>query len=154
VFNRGESFARVGVEVVDDPASWRRRRSTGTASTRSSSAFKQFVNNTSTEACWAARAPDPNDADALAGSAYVYFADYLYGSGDPRTDYEAKLLGQAERAIGLARDNVRAYFVKADYLNNSRRHREGLAAAEASLAINPNFALLLAQRAIADNSLG
>jgi TolB-like protein/Flp pilus assembly protein TadD len=97
---------------------------------------------------------DPNDADALAGSAYVYFGDFLYGWGEPGTDYEAKVLGQAERAISLAPDNVRGYFVKAGYLNNSRRPREGLAAAEAGLAINPNFVLLLAQRAIAENSLG
>jgi adenylate cyclase len=97
---------------------------------------------------------DPNDADALAGSAYSYFHDYLYGWGDPGTDYEDKVLGQATRAIALAPDNVRALFVKADYLNSSRRPREGLAAAEAGLAIDPNFPLLLAQRAMAENALG
>jgi tetratricopeptide (TPR) repeat protein len=97
---------------------------------------------------------DANDADALAGSAYVYFSDFLYGWGEPGTDYEAKVLGQAEKAISLAPDNVRAYFVKADYLNNSRRPRDALAAAESGLAINPNFVLLLAMRAIAENSLG
>jgi tetratricopeptide (TPR) repeat protein len=53
----------------------------------------------------------------------------------------------------LAPDNVRAYFVKADYLNGTRRPSEGLAAAETGLSINPNFVLLLAQRAIAENSL-
>jgi adenylate cyclase len=97
---------------------------------------------------------DPNDADALAGSAYAYFHDYFYGWGDPGTDYEDKVLGQATRAITLAPDNVRALFVKADYLNSSRRPREGLAAAEAGLAINPDFPLLLAQRAMAENALG
>jgi tetratricopeptide (TPR) repeat protein len=51
-------------------------------------------------------------------------------------------------------NNVRAYFVKADYLNSSRRPREGLAAAESGLSINPNFVLLLLQRALAENSLG
>jgi adenylate cyclase len=45
---------------------------------------------------------DPNDADALAGGAYVYYGDFLYGWGDPGTDYEAKVLGQANRAIELA----------------------------------------------------
>jgi adenylate cyclase len=64
------------------------------------------------------------------------------------------VLAQADEAIGLASDNVRAYFVKANYLNNSRRFREALGVAEAGLAINPNFAPLLAMRAIAENSFG
>jgi TolB-like protein len=97
---------------------------------------------------------DPNDADALAGSAFTYFLDRDFGWGDPATDYEAKVLGQADRAIVLAPDNVRGYFVKALYLNDSRRPREALVAAEAGLAINPNFAPLLAERATDENSLG
>jgi hypothetical protein len=74
---------------------------------------------------------DPNDADSLAGSACTYFVDWIYGWGDPGTDYEAKVLGQADRAITLAPDNVRGYFAKGFYLSESRRPREGLAAAEA-----------------------
>ena len=35
---------------------------------------------------------DPNDADALAGSAETYVVDYFYGWGDPGTDYEDKVL--------------------------------------------------------------
>jgi tetratricopeptide (TPR) repeat protein len=38
---------------------------------------------------------DPNDADALAGSAITDFDEYMFGWGDPKTDYEAKILGQA-----------------------------------------------------------
>ena len=97
---------------------------------------------------------EPNDPDALAGSAYTHFNDFLYGWSDAPTDYEAKVLGQANRAIALAPDNVRAYFVKALYLSNSRRPSEGLRAADAGLAINPNFVLLLGARAIAENMLG
>jgi TolB-like protein len=50
------------------------------------------------------RAPqiDPNDADALAGSAYAYYISRMFAWGDPGTDYEAKVLGQADRAIVLA----------------------------------------------------
>ena len=55
---------------------------------------------------------DPNDADALAGSAYTYAVDWAYGWGDPGTDYEAKALGQADRAITRAPDNIRGYFAK------------------------------------------
>jgi adenylate cyclase len=97
---------------------------------------------------------EPNDPDALAGSAYAYFNDFLYGWSDPPPDYEAKVLGQVNRAITLAPDNVRAYFVKALYLGNSRRASEALGAADAGLAINPNFVLLLGARAIAENMLG
>jgi adenylate cyclase len=97
---------------------------------------------------------DPNDADALAGSAYAYYSDRLFAGGDPGTDYEAKVLGQANRAIVLAPDNVRAYYVKSSYLTHSQRPREGLAVAEAGLVINPNFAMLLTSRILAENSLG
>jgi hypothetical protein len=33
---------------------------------------------------------DPNDADALAGSAYTHFVDFLFGWSGPETGYEEK----------------------------------------------------------------
>ena len=96
---------------------------------------------------------DPNDADALAGSAYTYYVDYIDGWGNPGVDYEAKVLGQADRAIALAPDNARGYSVKGSYLSMSRRPREGLAAADAGLAINPNFVTLFVSRSLAELSL-
>ena len=59
---------------------------------------------------------DPNDADALAGDAYTYLLDYIYGWTNPQTDYDAKILAQADRAIALAPDNWRAYYAKCTYL--------------------------------------
>ena len=97
---------------------------------------------------------DQNDADSLAGSAYTYLLDYLFGWGDAKTDYGAKALGQADRAIVLAPDSVRGYYIKAEYLSQSRHSREGLAAADAGLAINPNFVMLFAPRIIAELGLG
>jgi adenylate cyclase len=97
---------------------------------------------------------DENDPDALAGSAYTYWVDFLYGRSDAPIDFETKVLGQANRAIAVAPDNVRAYFVKALYLSSTRRPNEALGAADAGLAINPNFVLLLASRAGAENDLG
>jgi adenylate cyclase len=97
---------------------------------------------------------DPNDADALAGNADTYYTDYFYGWGDNATDYEAKVLGQADKAIVLAPNNTRAYYVKSAYLSMSRRPGEALGAAEAGLAINPNFAPLFLPKSIAENSLG
>src|SRR4029077_20303652 len=69
-------------------------------------------------------------------------------------DYDTKVLGQADRAIMLVRDNMRAYWVKCNYLFTSRRPNEALGAANAGLAINPNYAPLLAARSTAESSLG
>jgi adenylate cyclase len=92
---------------------------------------------------------DPNDAEALVGVAGTYSWEY-YLWGNPATDYDAKILGQVDRSIALARDNPRAYWVKSGYLTGSRRPNEGLRVADAGLAIDPNYATLLTQRSIAE----
>ena len=97
---------------------------------------------------------DPNDADALAGSASAYLTDYFNGFGDPGTDYETKVLGQANRAIALDADNLRAYYAKAGYLGLSRRASEALGVTDAGLAINPNYVPLYVPRTLVENSLG
>ena len=56
-----------------------------------------------------ALAINPNYADALAGDAYVYMVDYIYNWGPAGTDYEGKIIGQANRAIALAPDDPRGY---------------------------------------------
>ena len=101
-----------------------------------------------------ALAIDPNDADALADAAFAYFLDYFYEWRTTATDYDAKVLGQADRAIALAPDNVWAYWVKSFYLIGSRRPNEGLRAADEGLAINPNYAPLYNARGWAEISLG
>ena len=98
---------------------------------------------------------DPNDADALAGSAYSNFVEYFNGWTDPQIDYEAQILGQANRAIELAPNNVRAYFAKGWYLTLvAHRYSEALGVTDAGLAINPNFVPLFGPRLDAENSLG
>jgi TolB-like protein/Flp pilus assembly protein TadD len=97
---------------------------------------------------------DPNDTDALAGSAYAYFNDFLFGWSDGPIDYETKVLTQASRAIDLAPDNVRAYFPKASYLATSRHPSEALGVADSGLAVNPNYVPLYVPRAHAENALG
>ncbi len=84
----------------------------------------------------------------------TYLLDYIYNWGDPGTDYEVKVLEETNRAIGLDPSNVRAYFVKAQYLNLSGRAGEGLGAAEAGLAVDPNYVLLYIPRVAAENALG
>jgi adenylate cyclase len=97
---------------------------------------------------------DPNDAQALAGSAETYMNDHFNGWSEPGTDYEVKVLGQANRAINLAPDDPYVYYPKANFLALSGRPGEALSAADAGLAHNPNFVLLYVPRAVAENSLG
>jgi adenylate cyclase len=84
---------------------------------------------------------DPNDTTALTGDAATYWMEHSYFGTNPETDYDAKILGQADRAIALAPDNAWAYLIKSYYLNNSSRPVDGLRAAEAALAIDPNSAV-------------
>jgi class 3 adenylate cyclase/TolB-like protein len=59
---------------------------------------------------------NPGYAQALAGSAETYYNDYVHGWGDPRTDYEAKVVGQADQAIRIAPNDPYVYYPKAIYL--------------------------------------
>ena len=97
---------------------------------------------------------DPNDAAALAGEAHTYVNEYGLGWTNPETDYDAKILGQADRSIGIARDNMNAYGAKAIYLNVTLRSNDALRVANAGLAINPNSAYLHGIRSNAETYLG
>jgi adenylate cyclase len=96
---------------------------------------------------------DPNDADALAGEANTYMAEYAYGWTNPETDYDAKILGQADRSIALAPDNMNAYGAKSLYLNISLRPNDALRVADAGLAVDPNYAYLYGVRSTAETYL-
>jgi len=96
---------------------------------------------------------DPDDADALAGDAMTYGFDIVFGWTNPEIDYDAKILGQADHAISLAPDSVRAYYAKSMYLL-LRRPDEALRAADAGLAANPNYANLYEARGFVEVSLG
>ena len=86
-----------------------------------------------------ALAIDPNYPAALAGDAYTYAVDFDVGWTDPQIDYDAKIIGQADRALALARDTMDAYIAKAYYLGNLRlRENEAFDVAEAELAVDPN----------------
>jgi adenylate cyclase len=102
-----------------------------------------------------ALAIDPNYAAALAGDAYTYAVDFDLGWTDPQIDYDAKIIGQADRALALASDTMDAYVAKAYYLGNLRlRENEGFDVAEAGLAVDPNYARLYSFRALAETGLG
>jgi adenylate cyclase len=96
---------------------------------------------------------DPNDTEALAGEAMAYTFEYAFGWRNPETDYDAKILGQADRSIALARDNMHTYSAKSSYLALSLRPNDGLRVANAGLVINPNYAPLYAIRGNAETYL-
>ena len=101
-----------------------------------------------------ALAIDPDNPDALAGSAFTYYIDYYYGLRPDITDYDAKILAPADRAISLDPNNVQAYLVKGSYLVGTHRTQDGLRAVNEGLAIDPNYAPLYNTRAWALGLLG
>ncbi|HEY1884470.1 MAG TPA: hypothetical protein VGG86_00275, partial [Roseiarcus sp.] len=101
-----------------------------------------------------ALAIDPNYADALAGDAMTYMVDYLYGWSPAGTDYDEKVIGQADRAIALAPDDVRGYYPKSVYLRMSNRANEAVQVAGDGLAVNPNSNQLYGARSAAEVALG
>jgi adenylate cyclase len=101
-----------------------------------------------------ALAIDPNYADALAGDAMTYMVDYLYAWSPAGTDYDEKIIGQADRAIALAPDDVRGYYPKSVYLRMSNRANEAVKVADDGLAVNPNSNQLYGARSAAEVVLG
>jgi adenylate cyclase len=97
---------------------------------------------------------DPDDADALAGEALTYLVERAFFPSSVATDYEAKIIGQADRAIALAPQTEEAYYAKSQYLATTQRADEALRAAETGLAMNPNSARLYGARGLAEMSLG
>jgi adenylate cyclase len=97
---------------------------------------------------------DPDDATALAGSAATYLIEYACGWANPETDYEAKIAGQADRAIALAPRTPWNYSAKVNWLSMTGRAKEGLRVADAEIAINPNYAAAYSYRAVAETNLG
>jgi adenylate cyclase len=96
---------------------------------------------------------DPNDADALTWEAEAYKNEFAAGWRNPAIDYEAKVIGQADRAISLAPDNARAYATKSNFYTVTGRPSEALSVADAGLVVNPNYAGLYEVRAYAEISL-
>jgi adenylate cyclase len=101
-------------------------------------------NNNATRALFEqALAINPEDAGALAGDARTYMIDAVYGWTSTYVDYDAKIIGQADRSIAIAPNDPLPYYVKSVYLSSVLDHAaEGQRAADAGLALNPSSALL------------
>ncbi|MFZ2109948.1 MAG: adenylate/guanylate cyclase domain-containing protein [Roseiarcus sp.] len=95
---------------------------------------------------------DPNDADALAEEAVAYKNEF-FGWRNPAIDYDAKVIGQADRAITLDPGNARAYAAKSNFYTLTGRPNDALSVADAGLVVNPNYAGLYEMRADAEISL-
>ena len=93
-----------------------------------------------------ALAIDPNNARAISGIAETYFWEYKLGWGNSDTNYDAKILDRADRAITLAPNFAFPYWIKSTYLNSSNRFDEAIRATDAGLAVNPNDASLYVER--------
>ena len=90
-----------------------------------------------------ALAINPEDAGALAGDARSYMIDKVYHWTNPDVDYDAKIVGQADRSIAIDPNDPLPYFAKSFYLSLVlHRPEEGLRAANAGLALNPGSAFL------------
>jgi tetratricopeptide (TPR) repeat protein len=72
-------------------------------------------------------------------------ADYLYGWSPAGTDYEGKIIGQANRVIALAPDDPRGYNPKNLFLRMTHRENESIQVANDGLATNPNSPQLYSQ---------
>ena len=78
----------------------------------------------------------------------------VYGPTNLDTDYEAKVIGQADHAIAVAPNEAGAYDIKGEYLLLTNRTDEALRVVEAGLAIAPNYADLYSTRGWAEVVLG
>ncbi len=97
---------------------------------------------------------DPDDAQALAGDSVTYQWEQSLGWGNKETDYEAKIIGQADRAIRIAADTLFAYTTKSQYLSHTGRVNEALRVADAQIAVNSNYPSGYANRGQAEIYLG
>jgi adenylate cyclase len=96
---------------------------------------------------------DPDNSEALAGKALTATFEYVYAP-KADTDYDAAILGSADRAIAFDRGNIHAYQAKGQYLAISGRPEDAVRVYDAGLAINPNAAVLLALRSTPKDYLG
>ena len=98
---------------------------------------------------------NPDEAAALSGDATTYLFDKINGWASPDVDFDAKILGQADRSIAIAPNDPEPYDTKSLYLSYVlHRTEEGLRAANAGLALNPGSALLYHASAVAKNQTG
>jgi adenylate cyclase len=102
-----------------------------------------------------ALAINPDEAAALPGDATTYLFDKINGWASADVDFDAKILGQADRSIAIAPNDPDPYNAKSLYPSYVlHRTEEGLRAANAGVALNLGSALLYHASAVAKNQIG
>ena len=97
---------------------------------------------------------DPENADALAGMAYMDMVYFSYGWAEPGIDYATRVISSADRAIASHAGNGMAYFAKGMFLAITNRSTEAIATGQAGIERYPNHALLYVVLSTAQISLG
>jgi adenylate cyclase len=102
---------------------------------------------------------DPTNADAVAGTARVDAADYVYGWSDQSADLYARAMQRADQALLLNADQASAHSTKAYLILwktklDAASANEVIAEAEASLRADPSYARAYQPMANAEAFLG
>jgi adenylate cyclase len=103
---------------------------------------------------------DPNNADALAGAAYVDALDYSNGWSDQNVDLYARAMQRANQALLLNPDQATAHYSKARLImyktkpNDAASANEVIAEAVATLGADPTFAGAYHPMAVGEGFLG
>jgi adenylate cyclase len=97
---------------------------------------------------------DPDNADAYAGIAYCNARNYANGWVEPGADYDALVIGPADRALAVNAGNGMAAYAKGLYLTLTGRFAEAKLLVDAALSRNPNLAPLYAVRSIVHTADG
>ena len=90
---------------------------------------------------------DPNNVDALVGSAAVERDDYVFKGMDEKPGQIAKIEELLAKAIRNDQTNARAYMVRARLYRVTKRNQEAVEAGQTAVRLNPNYALAYAQLA-------
>ena len=103
-----------------------------------------------------ALAINPEDAGALAGDARTYMIDKIYDWTSTDVDYDAKIVGQADRSIAIDPNDPRSLLYKKPLPFGRAEiiRTEGRRAADAGLALNPGSALLNFASGVGKNQAG
>jgi hypothetical protein len=83
---------------------------------------------------------DANNSQALGGLALCHATDLQLGWPAAEVDYDSKVLGLADQALALDRENTLAHLAKAGYLNIRDRQTDARRIIDEGLAIDPSEA--------------
>jgi adenylate cyclase len=90
---------------------------------------------------------DPNNVDALVGSALTERNDFIFSGMDEKPGQIAKVDEFLANAVRIDPTNARAYVVRGLFYRVTKRTKEAAEAAQTAVRLNPNYAPAYAQLA-------